>query len=119
MADQQIPNQNPYQQPSGPAYRPEAYGAQPPRGLSIASLVIGIASFFLGFTFIVPIIGFILGLLGLKREPAGRGFAIAGIWINIAILVVTIVLTLLLIAFIGVPLFALIPYLLDTGSFTA
>lgn len=54
----------------------------PPRGLSIASFVLGLVAFFFGFVFVVPTIGLVLGFSGLRREPAGRGFALAGIWIN-------------------------------------
>ena len=79
----------------------------PPRGLSIASLVIGIISFFAGFTFIVPIIGLVLGVMGLRREPAGRGMALAGIWINAAILVVWAIITIIVIVIIAAGLFTI------------
>lgn len=70
------------------------YVEAPPRGLSIASLVIGLVSILLGFTFIVPLAGLILGILGAKREPAGKGMAIAGIVIN-AIILAFVVLSLI------------------------
>ena len=36
-----------------------------------------------GFTFLLPpIVGVVLGHLGLKREPHGRGMAIAGLVMN-------------------------------------
>ena len=54
-------------------------------GLSIASFVLGMLSIAFGFTFVVPAIGAVLGFLGLRREPTGRGFALAGIWINLVI----------------------------------
>ena len=54
----------------------------PPRGKSIASMVLGLVSVFFGFTLLVPVIGFILGLTALKSEPAGRGMAITGIVLN-------------------------------------
>jgi len=54
----------------------------PGRGLSIASFIIAIASVFFGWTFIAPIAAFILGIVGLRREPDGRGFAWAGIVIS-------------------------------------
>ena len=65
------------------------YVEAPPRGLSIASLVIGLVSILLGFSLIVPLAGLILGILGAKREPAGKGMAIAGIVINAIILAFT------------------------------
>jgi len=73
------------------------YPASPPRGLSITSLVLGIVSLFFGFTFVVPLIGAILGFVGLRREPAGRGFALAGVWINGLILVFWIVITIVVV----------------------
>jgi hypothetical protein len=66
-----------------PQYRADpvpVYMAQPePRGLSVASMVLGIVSIFFGFTFVIPLTGLILGLVGVKREPAGRGMAVTGI----------------------------------------
>ena len=53
-----------------------------PKGCSVASMVLGIVSIFFGWTFIAPSIGFILGLVGLRREPAGRGMAVAGVILN-------------------------------------
>ena len=76
------------------------YVEAPPRGLSIASLVIGLVSIVLGYTFVLPIVGLILGVLGLKREPAGRGMAIAGIVIN-AIILAFVVLSAILFFEIG------------------
>ncbi len=53
-----------------------------PKGLSLASMVLGICSIFLGWTFIAPIVGFILGMVGLRREPAGKGMARTGVILN-------------------------------------
>ena len=47
--------------------------------LSLTSLVLGIASVALSFTFVVPIVGVVLGLLGRRREPEGRTMALIGI----------------------------------------
>jgi hypothetical protein len=67
---------------------PPQYGVNPvpvymappqPRGLSVASMVLGLVSIFFGFTFVIPLTGLILGLFGLKREPAGRGMAVTGV----------------------------------------
>lgn len=65
--------------------------------MSITSFVLGLVSFFLGFVFVVPIIGIIVGAVALKREPAGRGFAIAGIWINAIIVAFWAALAILLV----------------------
>lgn len=56
-----------------------------PRGLSLASMIVGLASLVVGFGFLmVPqIVGVILGHLGMSREsPQGRGFAITGLITN-------------------------------------
>jgi len=53
--------------------------AAQPAGLSISSFVVGLSSLIIGWTFLVPIVAIILGVFGLKKEPAGRRFAIAGI----------------------------------------
>jgi hypothetical protein len=45
-------------------------------------MVLGILSIFFGWTLIAPTIGFILGLVGLRREPAGRGMAVTGVILN-------------------------------------
>ena len=47
--------------------------------LSLTSLVLGIASVALSFTFVVPIVGVVLGVLGRRREPEGRTMALIGI----------------------------------------
>ncbi|KQX06587.1 MULTISPECIES: hypothetical protein [unclassified Leifsonia] len=64
---------------------PAAYGAsaaEPARGLSISSLVIGIVSIAAGWTLIAPVAGLVLGIMALRREPAGRTLAIWGIVLN-------------------------------------
>ena len=85
--------------------------AAPARGLSLTSFVLGLVSLFFGFSFVVPIIGLVLGFMGLRREPEGRGFALAGAWINGLILAFWTVTTIIVIfAVIGgaiaIPLFA-------------
>ena len=47
--------------------------------LSIAALVLGVASFVFGFSFVVPLAGLVLGIMALGREPAGKTLAIIGI----------------------------------------
>jgi hypothetical protein len=87
-----------------------------PRGFSIASMVIGICSLVLGPTIIVPVVGLVLGVVGLRREPAGRGFAIAGIWTNGVILALAALFVLALVAgalFFGI---ALIPGIVSSST---
>ncbi|WP_422934901.1 DUF4190 domain-containing protein [Sinomonas sp. P47F7] len=81
------PQQSPYSYPA----QPYAYAPPEPRGLSIASMVCGIASL-LGFgVFLLPqVAAVILGHLALSREPAGRGFAIAGLATGYFCLLITV-----------------------------
>ncbi|MET3950837.1 DUF4190 domain-containing protein [Arthrobacter sp. UYEF36] len=73
-----------YGQPGSPfnAYgQPAYYGVPPePKGLSIASLCCGIAAFVgLGFFLLPQLAAVVLGHMALKREPSGKGMAIAGL----------------------------------------
>lgn len=82
----------------GAPYQPVPNGGT---GLSVASLVLGILSIIGGFTLVVPpIVGVVLGHMGLKREPAGRGMAIAGLvmnYLSVALLIAGVVLVMLLV----------------------
>lgn len=72
----------------GPGYIGTTTG---PRGLSLTSMILGLASLVAGAGFfIVPqIVGIVLGHLGLRREdPQGRGFAITGLITNYLALVI-------------------------------
>jgi hypothetical protein len=89
-----------YGQPGTPfnAYgQPAYYGLPPePKGLSIASLCCGIAAFIgLGFFLLPQLAAVILGHMALRREPSGRGMAIAGLvlgYVGIALTVLVIVI---------------------------
>lgn len=96
----------------------------PPRGRSIASLVLGIVSVVLWWIgalvpllpAAVPSVGLVLGILGIRREPAGRRIAIAGIWINgivlgVSLLIVLAVLTLVAAGILVLPFLAREPEL--------
>ncbi|MFD6700556.1 MULTISPECIES: DUF4190 domain-containing protein [unclassified Microbacterium] len=79
------------QHPAGgqPYYPMPAYLVAPePKGMSIASMVLALVSIVFGFTFLVPIAALILGIAGLRKEPAGRGMAVAGVIISSFILLV-------------------------------
>jgi hypothetical protein len=78
--------------PTGSAYGVPAIAEQ--RGFSIASLVLGIASIVAGFTFFVPVVGLVLGVMALKREPASRAMAIWGIVLNAVMLAGAVLVTL-------------------------
>lgn len=77
-----------YQNDQVPQGYPVAYVQAPvyiqaqPKGLSVASMVLGLVSIFFGWTFLVPLLGLILGIVGIKKEPAGKGMAVTGIILN-------------------------------------
>ncbi|KRE26385.1 hypothetical protein ASG80_05295 [Agromyces sp. Soil535] len=52
----------------------------------MSSLVLGLVSIVASYTFFVPIVGLVLGVLALKREPASRTMAIWGIVLNAVML---------------------------------
>ena len=89
-----------YGQPGSPfnAYGQPAYYDVPPepKGLSIASLCCGIAAFVgLGFFLLPQLAAVILGHMALKREPSGKGMAIAGLvlgYVGIALALLVFVL---------------------------
>lgn len=103
------PQNSPTQQPGSDynPYQPNGFSTQPERGLSIASMVLGILSLFFGWTVVVPIVGVVLGAMGLKREPEGRTFALAGLWINGAILVLGLILLVIVIVAISIGIFTI------------
>lgn len=67
--------------PSAPVHGSPVFVMRPaePKGLSITSMILGIASFLFGWTFLVPVLGLVFGIIGLRKEPAGKGFAWTGI----------------------------------------
>jgi hypothetical protein len=50
--------------------------------MGISSLVLGVASIFLGWSVVIPLAGLILGWLGLQNKPAGKGMAVTGLILN-------------------------------------
>jgi hypothetical protein len=50
-----------------------------PKTLSVTSLVLGIASVVLGFTFFIPLAAIITGAIGARREPGFRAISVTGI----------------------------------------
>ncbi|MDR6988670.1 hypothetical protein J2Y66_003174 [Paenarthrobacter nitroguajacolicus] len=104
---QQAFNQQPYgQQPYGqpnPYGQPAYYAMQAePKGLSIASMCCGIA-IYVGFGFFIlpQIAAVILGHLALKREPAGKGMAIAGLVMGYLGVALTLIFGIIFFAAIG------------------
>lgn len=88
-------------QPGGTATT-TGYGQDESKTLSIVSLVAGIASWVVGggMSILIPIVGIVLGVMGRKREPAGRTMATWGMWLSIASLVVGLLIWILLGGFI-------------------
>lgn len=75
---QQYPAGMPY--PNGQVYAPPA-----PRGLSLTSMILGLASLIVGFGFFIApqAVGIVLGHMGLgKEQPQGKAFAITGLITN-------------------------------------
>lgn len=78
---------------------PYAAPAAETNGFSIASLVLGLVSIVASSTFFVPVVGLVLGILALKREPASRTMAIWGIVLNGVMLAGTVLFGLLAVVF--------------------
>jgi hypothetical protein len=72
------PPVSPYGQP--PYGQPGYYGMPvEPKGMSIASLVCGLASVFLGWFILPQLAAIVLGHLALRREPSGKAMSITGL----------------------------------------
>jgi hypothetical protein len=80
---------------------PTPVAAAPSRGMSISSLALGVVSAVLGFTFVVPIVGLVLGTVGYVKEPTARGYAIGGMALNAVLLFGWIAATVLAVLFAG------------------
>ena len=89
------PMQPGYGSPYPPMYGMAGMVQKPKRGLSIAGMVLSLCSIFFWWTFVVPVLGLVLSCIGLAKEPAGKGMAIAGICVS------GVVMLLWLIAFIA------------------
>ena len=75
-------------QPQAPFGEPNPYAvpSAETRGFSISSLVLGLVSIVASYTFFVPVVGLVLGIMAVKREPASRTMAIWGIVLNAVML---------------------------------
>jgi len=79
-----------------------------PKGFSVTALVLALVSIVFGFTLILPLAALIFGIIGAKKEPAGRGMAIVGIVIG--------ALDLLLWLILGGAIFALFATMIGAGA---
>ncbi len=83
-----------YQRPGTLPYGsyPVPYGAEP-RGMSIASLILGTAAVLTGGLLILPqLLAVVFGHLALRREPAGRPLALTGLILGYVMLLVGLLL---------------------------
>lgn len=95
---------------------------KPKRGLSIAGMVIGIVccgimlllccciTWPLMFLLAASAVGLALSIMGLRREPAGKGMAIAGIIMNATSLIVFLLLLVMFVAMLVLTANAQMPF---------
>ncbi|WP_435081535.1 hypothetical protein [Clavibacter michiganensis] len=76
--------------PAAVAWGQPVYAAAPPKGLSLTSMILGLVSVFFFWTFLCPLIGLVFGIIGIRKEPAGRGFAITGLILNGLLLLIPV-----------------------------
>ena len=95
------------QQPAPAAPQPvqqQPYGKE--NAFAVTSFVLGIASIVSGWTFIAPIIGLVFGVLALRRNTSERMLALWGVWLNVAMLALSVLLVLFFIVVVGIALIA-------------
>ncbi|MBD5381139.1 hypothetical protein ACR8AL_11420 [Clavibacter sepedonicus] len=80
--------------PAAVAWGQPVYAAAPPKGLSLTSMILGLVSVFFFWTFLCPLIGLVFGIIGIRKEPAGRGFAITGLILNGLLLLIPVAVVL-------------------------
>jgi hypothetical protein len=83
---------------------------------AITSFVLGIASIVAGWTFIAPIVGLIFGVLALRRKTTERTLALWGVWLNVAMLALTVLAVLAMLAIFGIALAVGLP-IFELNSF--
>lgn len=97
------------QAPSADGHAPlialQAPRAAAPRGLSMASLILGVAGLLVGWGFLgVPsIVAVVLGHLALRREPEGRTLAVGGLALGYVGIAVGLVLGVLIVIALTLP----------------
>ncbi|WP_051619862.1 DUF4190 domain-containing protein [Haematomicrobium sanguinis] len=110
QAGQPYAGQNYPGQPGYPMYPQGGYPypmQDQRKGFSIASMVLGILSVPLFFTYgIIAVLAVIFGHIGLKREPAGKGMAITGLVLGYIMLGLSLVFILFFVMILGAAGFA-------------
>lgn len=110
QAGQPYAGQNYPAQPGYPMYPQGGYPypmQDQRKGFSIASMVLGILSVPLFFTYgIIAVLAVIFGHIGLKREPAGKGMAITGLVLGYIMLGLSLVFILFFVMILGAAGFA-------------
>lgn len=89
---------------AAPQPAPQAPVATPQgreNAFAITSFVLGIASIVSGWTFIAPIVGLVFGVLALRRNTTERTLALWGVWLNIAMLALTVLAIFAAVIFFG------------------
>ena len=76
--------------PAAVAWGQPVYAVAPPKGLSLTSMILGLVSVFFFWTFLCPLVGLVFGIIGIRNEPAGRGFAITGLVLNGLLLLIPV-----------------------------
>lgn len=91
------PDQAPVSFPQPAPTAPQA--AAPSSPLAVSSLVLGLVSILVGWTFLAPLAGLITGILALGREPQARTMALWGIVLNAVMLAGAVIVVLLALGF--------------------
>ena len=89
-----------------PALQPAPQGT----AFAITSFVLGLVSIVSGWTFFAPIVGLILGILALRRGTPERALALWGVWLNGAMLALSLIGIVVFGALLGAGILAL-PFL--------
>ncbi len=89
-----------------PALQPAPQGP----AFAVTSFVLGLASIVSGWTFFAPIVGLILGILALRRGTPERALALWGVWLNGAMLALSLIGIVVFGALLGAGILAL-PFL--------
>ncbi|RIJ57101.1 DUF4190 domain-containing protein, partial [Clavibacter phaseoli] len=80
--------------PAAVAWGQPVYAVAPPRGLSLTSMILGLVSVLFFWTFLCPLVGLVFGIVGIRKEPAGRGFAVTGLILNGLLLLIPVAVVL-------------------------